>query len=313
MHLAIRSRLILTILPSLLGAVLLTTGTARAETPVDHCGQTLGQSGEYILATDLDCSGTFANGINIAASDVTLHLGNHILSSKDCDLNKTIYGIFVPGSITNVKLDGGTVRGFVDGVVLTSSKSRVSAMTVTGACQFGIAVQNEGNTVTTCRINHNGVDGVGLQVATNTHIFANDISDNAGHGIGLSNNSNDNLIDFNILSRNGAGESGIRISFGIENTVANNELDNNSDGIVLEDKNNLVRDNTIRGSLDVGIYLAGSASPSRVMHNAVLGSVLSDISDASRGCGLNEWKRNTFDTDLVGGVSDGGPSAGCIR
>ena len=291
-------------------AVTLISAVATAQMPVDHCGQTLAKSGTYVLTTDLDCSGTFANGINVAASNIRFHLGNHTLSSADCDLTKTIYGIFVPGNVSNVNLDGGKVRGFVDGVVLSSSKSRISAMTVTEACQFGIAVQNDRNVVTTSRVNHSGVDGIGLLFATNTRIIANDISDNLGNGVGLSGSSH-NFVAFNILSRNTA--SGVLISGESFNTVANNEFDINFDGIELEDTDNTVQQNTIRGSLDVGIYLAGSASPAHITHNAVLGSGLSDMSDASPSCALNKWISNIFETDLVSGVSDGGPGRGCIR
>lgn len=298
-----------------LAAVLFFTCTLSfAQKPVDHCGQTLDTPGVYVLATDLDCSKTFASGINIAATGVTLHLGNHTLSSTDCDLNRGIYGIFVPGNVSNVKIDGGTVRGFDDGVVLSSSHSRVSAMTVTGACQFGIAVQNDGNTVTTSRVTRNSVDGIGLQVASNTQITSNDISDNLGNGVGVSNlpGFTHNLISHNILSRNAAG-SGVRISGGSDITVADNAFDSNLDGIVLEDAGNSVHGNTIRGSLGVGIYVPPSASPSTITGNTVLGSAASDMSDVSPACGGNTWKANFFDTDLVNSVPDGGPKKGCLR
>lgn len=319
MHRDNPKRLSLSMVLSLAAALLFVAGPASAQRQhqVIHCGQTLDQAAtEYVLASDLDCSGSLADGIVIAASGVTLHLGNHTLSSTDCDLSREIYGIFVPGNVSNVKIDGGTVRGFVDGVVLSSSKSRVSAMTVTGACVFGIAVQNDSNTVTTSRVTHNGDDGIGLQVATNTQITANDISDNTGFGVGLANNSHDNSIVNNILSRNAAG--GIDIEAGdnnnnYSNTVANNALDGNFSGIVLENPGNVVHDNTIRGSLDTGIWVKSSGAPSKIIHNTVLGSVLADMTDESPGCGGNKWRRDFFDTDLVNGVPDGGMDVGCLR
>jgi parallel beta-helix repeat protein len=298
---------------SVAAAIVLAAGSASAQNQVNTCGQTLAQPGVYVLATDLDCSGTFANGINITASNVTFHLGNHTLSSTDCDMRREIYGIFVPRDVSNVKIDGGIVRGFVDGVVLFSSKSHVSAMTVTGACLFGIAVQNDGNSVTTNRVNHVSGYGIGLQVATNTHITANDISNNVC-GVGLSNHANHNFITYNILSGNGAGSGcGVRVNFGTDNIVANNAFDGNFSGILLEDAGNTARDNTIRGSVNSGIAVSSNGSPGNVIHNTVLGSGVADMSDASPSCGANTWTRNTFDTDLVNGVPDGGPHAGCIR
>jgi hypothetical protein len=80
-----------------LAVLLLATRPAQAATNVTTCGQTLSTPGEYILVRDLDCSGTFANGINIAATNVTLHLAGHTLSSTDCDLTKGISGIEIPG------------------------------------------------------------------------------------------------------------------------------------------------------------------------------------------------------------------------
>jgi len=314
MNSKIQDRYLTSLIVALTAVLVMATSSARAQTPVTTCGQTLAVPGQYVLIADLNCSGTFANGVNITASNVTLHLGNHTLSSIDCDLSKTIYGIFVPGDISGVKIDGGTVRGFVDGIVLSSSHSKVSATTVTGACQFGIAVQNDGNTVTASRVTRNNVDGIGLQVATNTHITANDISDNLGCGVGLSNHANHNFITYNILSGNGVGSGcGVVISFGTDNAVANNALADNFSGILLEDFGNVVRDNTIRGSLNAGIYVSSSGSPSNVIHNTVLGSAVADMSDGSAACGANTWERNFFDTDLVVGVPDGGPKVGCLR
>src|SRR5207237_484815 len=96
MYRAIRKYAFLSTMPSV-AAVLLLAGSASAQQPVNTCGQTLKQSGVYVLTTDLDCSGTFANGINITASNITFHLGNHTLSSTDCDSNREIYGVVASG------------------------------------------------------------------------------------------------------------------------------------------------------------------------------------------------------------------------
>jgi parallel beta helix pectate lyase-like protein len=323
MHRKNRKRFFLSIVLSLAAVVFFAWSPASAKTikifHVTHCGQTLDKAGVYVLDTDLDCSGSLADGLVISASGVTFHLGNHTLSSTDCDMTREIYGIFVPGNIVNVKIDGGTVRGFVDGVVLSSSKSRVSAMTVTGACLFGIAVQNNGNTVTTSRVSHSGGDGIGLQVATQTLITANDISDNGGFGVGLANNSNHNFITYNMFSRNGAnGGGGIVIQDGDNNnnnnnTVANNALDGNVQGIVVANALSVVHNNTIRGSLDTGLWMQIWGIPSIIMHNTVLGSAQSDMLDDSLNCGGNTWRNNFFDTDVVNAVSDGGMGVGCIQ
>jgi len=60
-------------------------------------------------------------------------------------LSKDISGIFVPGNVIGFKIDGGTVTSFNDRIVLSSSKSRVTGMTVTKACLFSIALQGADN------------------------------------------------------------------------------------------------------------------------------------------------------------------------
>jgi parallel beta-helix repeat protein len=295
--------------------LLLAVRPAQASTPVTACGQTLSAPGEYILATNLDCSGTMANGVNIAASNVAFHLAGHTISSTDCDSTKGITGISTLGGLTKVRIDGGTVKGFNDGIALVSSNSRVAGVIVTNACIFGIAVQGANNQVDTSVVTLSGLDGIGLQVATNTHIVSNDISGNVRLGVDLANNSNNNFITNNIINDNGivAGEQGgVAIFFGTNNLIANNALNNNFEGIELESPGNIARGNTVSGS-HTGIFVTSFGAPSTVIHNTVLGSSTADMSDDVAGCGGDVWKGNDFQTDLVAGVSDGGPKAGCIR
>jgi parallel beta-helix repeat protein len=298
----------------LAAVLLLTVSPARALIPVAACGQTLDvPGGKYILTVDLDCSGTLANGINITASSVFFHLAGHTISSTDCDPSKGIGGIVVSGGISGVRIDGGTVRGFDDGVVLYSSSSRMSGMTVTNACVFGIAVSGQNNRVDTSVVTLSGLDGIGIGAASGTYIVSNDISGNARVGVDISNFSNNNFVMDNIINSNGildGEQGGVAIFNGTNNLVANNALNHNFNGIEIESPGNLVRGNTVNGS-HTGIFITTVGSPSTVKNNTVLGSVIADMSDDT--CGVNTWRNNTFQTDLVAGVSDGGPGTGCIR
>lgn len=121
-------------------ALMLAPVTARAQIAVNTCGQELSKPGVYQLVTNIDCSGTFRNGITSTASDVIFHLASHIVSSADCDTSKDINGIFVGGTYSGIHIDGGRLSGFNDGIVLSSSKSTVVGMTVEKACVFGIAL-----------------------------------------------------------------------------------------------------------------------------------------------------------------------------
>ena len=92
----IQSRCLGTMLFGVATVLLLAVSPAFALTtidPADGCAQTLGTAGEYVLTGDLNCSGTFGNGINITASNVIFHLAGHTISSTDCDLTKAISGL----------------------------------------------------------------------------------------------------------------------------------------------------------------------------------------------------------------------------
>jgi hypothetical protein len=139
--------------------------SARAMTPVTACGQTLAASGEYILTGNLDCSGTLADGVDITASNVLFHLAGHTSSSTDCDGIKAIEGIAVLNGVQGAMVEGGTVRGFNDGVVFASSHARITAITVTSACILGITVSGPGNQLETSVVTLSGLDGVGIGAA----------------------------------------------------------------------------------------------------------------------------------------------------
>ena len=45
----------------------------------------------------------------------------------------------------------------------------------------------------------------------------------------------------------------------------------------------------------------------------VAGVFVPDMVDLNTACAANVWTGNAFKTDVVHGVPDGGPKAGCIR
>lgn len=290
--------------------------SAQAQTAVNSCGQTLATAGQYVLAHDLDCSGTKANGINIAASGVVFHLGGHTIASVDCDTNFNISGIFVRGGIKNVRIDGGTVSGFNDGIFLSSSKSRVSGMTVMDSCVFGIGVQGTGNQVDTSVVTGSGLDGIALGPATGTLISANDTHENVRAGISISNVSTNNVVSRNISRDNGvAGEGyGIAIFNGSGNRFENNALNRNDIGVRLSGTGgNSATGNTVNANAKVGIWVLTGDTPATITKNVVLGSGVTDMQDDSVACAGHSWTANSFRTDSVGGAGDGGPTAGCIK
>lgn len=310
-----------------LGAVLL-PGTVSAQTPTpvspaDGCGQTLSVPGEYVLTGDLPCTGA-VNGVRISSSGVTFHLAGHTISNATCDDSQTFAGIFVDGGTSNVEIEGGTVQGFNDGIVLSSSHSRVRGMTVQNACAVGILVQGVNNRVLTNVVTRSGSDGIILSPATGAIIAANYCTGNKRAGVALSDFADNNLIVKNILNGNGgSGEGhGVAVFNGTRNVIRNNAANYNDFGIRIASAvnpggrpalRNQVFENTVSGNSRVGIWIQDEGSPSVIKLNRVLGSGDADMLDDSTGCGANTWRRNTFRTDLVAGLPDGGPSAGCIR
>jgi parallel beta-helix repeat protein len=290
----------------LLGAI----GPAQAAlilvNPANGCPQTLNTpGGQYVLTGDLDCSGTNGNGIIITASNVIFHLAGHTIKSTDRDPTKNISGIVVQ-SVSGVLIDGGTVRGFNDGVFLDAftANSRVSGMTVKGASIFGMVVSGSQNQVDMSVVTESGSDGIGLGSASGAVITSNDISGNARVGVAISNSSNDNVVQNNIINNNGiilGTGDGVAIFNGTKNLIQNNAVNNNFTGISIGSPGNTVTGNTVNGSVGsgangVGIEITNNGAPSTVQANTVLGSSLLDMSDGNTNCDGDTWKNNTFQT-----------------
>lgn len=305
---------------SLLGLIMIYAFSQNANAApisVSTCGETLTTAGgEYVLANNLNCSGAGDfNGVTIAASNVTFHLAGRTISSDVCDLTRNISGIFVVGGLTNVKIDGGTVIGFNDGIVLSSSNSRVEGMTVSNACSFGILVGGENNRVETSRVSASG-DGIALSPATGARITSNDVSGNVRGGVMLSAGASGNFIEKNISNNNGTNGDegyGVVIFDGSYNIVRNNAANNNDIGIRISSPNNAVNNNTVSGNSQYGIWISSDGEPSSVRRNSVFGNGLFDMIDDLALCGTNVWRNNRFITDLAGGIPDGGPGSGCIQ
>src|SRR5262245_4571807 len=165
----IQKKDLISILSGLTTILLLAVNPAQALTPVTVCGQTLSAPGEYVLTGNLACSGA-VSGVIITASNVVFHMAGHTISNTTCDLSQTFGGIFVQGGISGVQIDGGTVSGFNDGIILSSSTSRVKGMTVTDACVFGIAVSGKNNRLERNVVTKSGLDGIGLGQASGTRV-----------------------------------------------------------------------------------------------------------------------------------------------
>jgi parallel beta-helix repeat protein len=241
-----------------------------------------------------------------------------VSSTEACNLDDPQYGIHIQAPATGVKVSGGTVTGFVDGIVLYSSSSRAYAMTVTDNCAFGIVVSGTKNVVDTNLVSGSGIDGVGLVEASAVTVEANYLFDNSRYGVVISAFSDGNTVQSNIMKGNGVAVGaggGILIANGNSNLVQDNAAIGNFDGISLGESitGSIVRRNTANGNVSVGIAVGGGSTPNSITGNTARGNGAVDLSDSNPGCGANIWKNKLFATDSVAAVSDGGPTAGCIR
>ena len=290
------------VVPLFTGLMLVGVAPASAQsTAVDTCGQQLSAPGNYHLTGDLSCS---TDGVVITASDVSFTLAGYTISgvsSRDsCDVDQPQLGVRVEPGTSNVRVSGGTVTGFVDGVMLYGSNSRVSAMTITNNCVFGITVSSDGNVVDTNAISGSGWDGIALAAASHATIRSNDVDGNTRYGIIITEFSDGNTVHSNILRRNGLEEGasggGIGVFNGNDNVIHDNAVNANFVGILLSAPitGTTISDNTANGNVSTGISIAPGSSTNTVTGNTARGSGICDASDPNPGA--NTWTGNIFGT-----------------
>ena len=280
---------------------LIAVGVAPASaqsTAVDTCGQQLSAPGNYHLTSDLSCS---TDGVVITANDVSLTLAGYTISGvssrESCDVNQPQLGVRVEPGTSNVRVSGGTVNGFVDGVMLYGSNSRVSAKTITNNCVFGITVSSDGNVVDTNAVSGSGWDGIALAAASHATIRSNDVDGNTRYGILITEFSDGNTVHSNILRRNGLAEGasggGILVAYGNDNVIHDNAVNANFTGILLSwpITGTTISDNTVTGNVSNGISIAPGSSPNTVNGNTIRGN---GVCDASDGNPANTWTNNIF-------------------
>jgi parallel beta-helix repeat protein len=307
------------VLLSSLAVVGASSALARAQsTPVTSCGQEITLAGDYHLASDLGpCSGP---GVVVTASDVRLTLAGHTLTgvSSQAGCTEPQIGVDVRNPATNVRVSGGTVTGFADGVSLTGG-SRATALRVVDNCGFGIMVAGSGARVDTSLVS-GSVDGIALCNASDALVTANEVFGHARYGVlvscGLAGDDENRIVQ-NIVRDNGqpAGDGGgIGVFSGDRHVIAGNHLFGNFLGIsVVTSAQTTVEDNTANGNATHGIVLGSGAVQTTATGNAAFLNGLVDLQDDSAGCGSSAWVLNLFGTDVVAGLPDGGASSGCIR
>jgi len=310
--------------------------------PVTNCGQDLNiDGGSYALTGNLTCPGT---ALMISAKDVKLALNGFVIAGDN-----TGAGIEV-GAVSGVRIRGGTIARFVVGIHISgATDARVSSMVLMGNGD-GISLQSsKGNRIAGNLISSNTI-GVRLENSNDNTVSTNTISNNRNDpsfavsaGVLVQNGSSSNLISGNLIGSNGdvgvtiqasdgniiKGNTvsdtmdfngnptpGITVVGSSSTIVSGNTATGNSFGIELAPglggaAANLVESNTTNSN-GQGILVLAGATANTLQLNTAAGNSVVDLNDGN-ACNLNTWASNTFATDQVAGLSDGGPGVGCIQ
>jgi parallel beta-helix repeat protein len=286
---------------------------AVPSTPVTTCGQVLEAPGNYHLTGNLGpCEGV---GVAINSSDVHLILSGFTISGSGCDPStpsSALRGIFSDTSLENVHIEGGTVRGFLFGIFLGASNSRVNGMTVTDNCG-GIIVAGPNDVIDTNVVAGNQ-SGIGLRGPSNT-VHSNHVSGSGTCGVCVW--ADGNTVRSNIVKDNAGW--GIVVSSGFPltirgNTISSNAIIGNRDGIFLAPTaaRSLLRNNTVHANTNTGVDVARGSRLNTITGNTARANGAADLSDGNNRC-VNWWRGNNFGTDLRAGVPDDAGGIGCIN
>jgi len=152
---------------------------------------TITKSGVYHFTKDLNFNTGNAAAINIAATDVVIDLNAHGLVDV-LGIATTAIGINCDG-FNRVTVKNGTIRGFQNGVVLTSTGARVADLLVTNNLGSGITVVGDDNEILHNRVCNTGGSGIAsLLYAIGISITGTDctVSDNDVENTFATDNTN---------------------------------------------------------------------------------------------------------------------------
>jgi parallel beta-helix repeat protein len=277
---------------------------------VTTCGAVLSTAGKYQLKADLsNCPST---ALTISANNVRLNLNGHTISGSNLGS-----GISVQ-SVTGVRIIGGSVSGFMNGVELNSAmNTQISGVTISNNAGYGIYLNaSSKNFISGNTVSMNTSKGIYLFGGSNTNqIIGNTISNNAkgtvlDDGLQL-NTSNTNKITGNMIVGN--GQDGLELKDTSGNVLYGNIVNNNGrNGIFLRPSvasttSNVVDHNTTLLNGASGIVVLGGATLNKLTQNVsvnnnqipstdptVTYADMSELNNASP-C-LNRWLANTFDS-----------------
>jgi len=297
---------------------------------------TITQPGHYIVTRNIS---TFGTVVRIQASNVTLDLNEHLLTSSASTSNQIeIADGFTDVVIRNGRLSG---NGIGNGVTYTSTTNRIrltiDRLTISNT-GIGIFIQDvESIRVTSCLIRNVVSDGI--RVHGWSDVFAGTFNDNTvlgpgGRGLILFDLRNGE-VRRNIVSNPGVGSEGIHLTGSLAagggNVVEGNTVSVTAGasitGITVNafSNHNLITKNVVKGATLRGFFVAGSEN--RLVRNlagasaqgfGVSGSrnlIEDNLAEGNTGCGLiffntnsHAWRDNMLRGNVPEVCSGGAPN-----
>lgn len=230
------------------------------------------------------------NGITIAANNVVLNLAGH-----------TVFGTPTPGdgigiqasNVSGITVRSGTVRAFDAGVVFDNVTNGLITQVL---AQDNIGELSE-------ELSTDFGDGILLFRSSNNRVIQN-VADHNGpfDGIGLLDNSDNNLIQGNVSQNN-------NLNFQREGHGTPADIINEDDGIRLETAGsasaprspnfNTITGNTVRNNGLDGIAVFPFANDNQITNNVFDHNGFEGIPEARRGDGIHIFGR-VFRTNVTG-------------
>jgi parallel beta-helix repeat protein len=257
------------------------------------CGATVTQD----TTLDSDLVGCPANGVLIAADDVTLDLAGHTIDGAGP------FGVVTTGRRSGVTVTGGRVRGFQNQVALVNGGGHVVRDLELSSGHDGILLVAVFNTVV-ANVLARGNDGSGLAMPGSRDVLVTDsvmVANGAGVSASGAVSSRIQRSFFGWNTFHGLRFAGLSDSVLRENGVHAN----GSVGIRLEEgsSGNVLSGNRVSGSGTDGVVLADDSGANRLERNRSVrnGADGFDIETAGATLVRNRADRNTglgFDAPL---------------
>jgi parallel beta-helix repeat protein len=267
-----------------------TITTCNPALAVSSGGSLINASGDYQLTSNLTQATANTDCIQITASNVSLKLNGHQITStagggSGIDVNPS-----GPPFVSHVAIQGpGLIQGFQYGIFfLDANYSQVDFVTAANNSNGIFGFNTTSLTIASNVLVRNGLWGLVLGNSTGGTIQNNEASGNGaataaggiGGGIGLGGASNANTVNNNTASGNGP-QSGTPVY---------------AAGILISGNGNRVYGNTTDGNIIAGIQIGGGGGNSIFSNISSVGNGKNDLEDDNSSCGTDSWSGNVFFT-----------------